>query len=95
VWFPVAAVCNVSGIHRSSYKYWWQPKKFDVTRVILMSLLREVYCQGQGSAGARSIAAMVTTKGIKLSHRGNCWDNSPMEWLFRNLKTAWVPDNVT
>ncbi|VVD79724.1 transposase [Pandoraea communis] len=26
-----------------------------------------------------------------LSRRGNCWDNSPMERLFRSLKTGWVP----
>lgn len=33
----------------------------------LLSLVREVYRESNGSAGARSIAAMVTTKGIKLS----------------------------
>ena len=33
----------------------------------LLSLVREVYHESNGSAGARSIAAMVTTKGIKLS----------------------------
>ena len=26
-----------------------------------------------------------------LSRRGNCWDNAPMERLFRSLKTEWVP----
>ncbi|USE35967.1 IS3 family transposase [Endozoicomonas sp. SCSIO W0465] len=26
-----------------------------------------------------------------MSRRGNCWDNSPMERLFRILKTEWVP----
>ncbi len=26
-----------------------------------------------------------------MSHRGNCWDNSPMERLFRSLKSEWVP----
>lgn len=42
--------------------------KPDATRVALLSFLREVYRESNGSAGARSIAAMVTTKGIKLSH---------------------------
>ncbi|WP_300004821.1 IS3 family transposase [uncultured Cedecea sp.] len=65
--FPVAVVCNVFGVHRSSYKYWRQPRKPDATRVALLSLVREVYRESNGSAGARSIAAMVTTKGIKLS----------------------------
>ncbi|WP_129374240.1 IS3-like element IS222 family transposase [Pseudomonas aeruginosa] len=26
-----------------------------------------------------------------MSRRGNCWDNSPMELLFRSLKSEWVP----
>ncbi|MCC7641968.1 MULTISPECIES: IS3 family transposase [unclassified Janthinobacterium] len=26
-----------------------------------------------------------------MSRRGNCWDNSPMERLFRSVKTEWVP----
>jgi len=25
-----------------------------------------------------------------MSHRGNCWDNAPMERLFRSLKTEWI-----
>jgi putative transposase len=54
----------VFGVHRSSYKYWRQPKKPDATRVALLSLVREVYRESNGSAGAQSIAAMVTTKGI-------------------------------
>ncbi|MDS9872908.1 IS3 family transposase [Pseudomonas aeruginosa] len=26
-----------------------------------------------------------------MSRRGNCWDNSPMERLFRSLKSEWIP----
>lgn len=26
-----------------------------------------------------------------MSRRGNCWDNAPMEQLFRSLKSEWVP----
>lgn len=26
-----------------------------------------------------------------MSRRGNCWDNVPMERLFRSLKSAWLP----
>jgi len=26
-----------------------------------------------------------------MSRRGNCWDNAPLERLFRSLKTEWVP----
>lgn len=55
------------GVHRSSYKYWRQPKKPDATRVVLLSFVRESYRESNGSAGARNIAAMVTNKGVKLS----------------------------
>lgn len=27
-----------------------------------------------------------------MRRRGNCWDNAPMERLFRSLKTEWVPN---
>ncbi|WP_156948493.1 integrase core domain-containing protein, partial [Marinobacterium jannaschii] len=26
-----------------------------------------------------------------MSRRGNCWDNSPMERLFRSYKSEWMP----
>jgi putative transposase len=26
-----------------------------------------------------------------MSRRGNCWDNAPMERLFRRLKSEWLP----
>ncbi len=29
-----------------------------------------------------------------MSRRGNCWDNAPMERLFRSLKSEWVPNTV-
>ncbi|QCG47340.1 IS3 family transposase [Aeromonas schubertii] len=28
-----------------------------------------------------------------MSRRGNCWDNAPMERLFRSLKSEWVPEH--
>jgi putative transposase len=31
--------------------------------------------------------------GQSMSRRGNCWDNAPMERVFRSLKTEWVPAN--
>lgn len=29
--------------------------------------------------------------GQSMSRKGNCWDNAPMERLFRSLKTEWIP----
>jgi len=28
-----------------------------------------------------------------MSRKGNCWDNAPMERVFRSLKTEWIPTN--
>ena len=28
-----------------------------------------------------------------MSRKGNCWDNAPMERIFRSLKTEWIPGN--
>jgi putative transposase len=28
-----------------------------------------------------------------MSRRGNCWDNAPMERVFRSFKTEWMPKN--
>lgn len=39
----------------------------DASRVVLLSAVREVHQASHGSAGARSIAAMVTARGLSLS----------------------------
>jgi len=31
--------------------------------------------------------------GQSMSRRGKCWDNAPMERLFRSLKTEWLPSS--
>ena len=60
----MATLCHVFRVHRSSYKYWCKrPDAPDAKRTELLSLVREVHQASQGSAGARSIANMVTAKG--------------------------------
>lgn len=42
--FSVASVCNVFGIHRSSYRYWFnRPRLPDAQRVTFLGLIREVH----------------------------------------------------
>ncbi|EKN4209777.1 IS3 family transposase, partial [Yersinia ruckeri] len=66
--FPVAFICNVFGTHRSSYRYWsGRPRQPDAKRIVLQGLVREVHRVSNGSAGARSIAEMVSAKGVPLS----------------------------
>jgi putative transposase len=36
-----------------------------------------------------SLARVPITQSM--SRKGNCWDNAPMERLFRSLKTEWIP----
>ncbi len=48
--------------------------------------------QGVQYAAASYMAAL-SRRGIQqsMSRRGNCWDNAPMERLFRSLKSEWMP----
>ncbi|HDS1209353.1 TPA: IS3 family transposase, partial [Shewanella algae] len=64
----VERICSVFGIHRSSYKYWrGRPTTIDSKQVKLHSLVREAYEASNGSAGARTLADMVTTAGVRLT----------------------------
>lgn len=60
--------CRLFDVSRSSYKYWRdysKPEKPE--RILLKEKVREAYQDSAGSAGARSIAAMVTHTGTPLS----------------------------
>lgn len=48
----------------------------------------------QGSQySSRLFRQTLAMNGItqSMSRRGNCWDNAPMERVFRSLKSEWVP----
>ncbi|HEJ7510045.1 TPA: IS3 family transposase [Klebsiella oxytoca] len=65
--YPVATLCHVFGVHRSSYKYWkCRPDKPDRKHTELRSQVQELYNISHGSAGARSIAAMATLRGFRM-----------------------------
>ncbi|PEH74368.1 IS3 family transposase [Edwardsiella tarda] len=65
--YPVASLCRLFGVHRSSYRYTRKNStEPDADRAVKRSLVSEVWNASGGSAGARSIATMVTTKGVKL-----------------------------
>ncbi|WP_087465107.1 IS3 family transposase [Cellvibrio sp. PSBB006] len=66
--YSVKVLCNAFGIHRSSYRYWSKrPDDVDAETIHLMSEVRAVHAESNGSAGARTVANMVTTRGIPLS----------------------------
>ncbi|HEB5743850.1 TPA: IS3 family transposase, partial [Escherichia coli] len=65
--YPVATLCHVFGVHRSSYKYWKnRPEKPDGRRAVLRSQVLELHGISHGSAGARSIATMATRRGYQM-----------------------------
>ncbi len=60
-------LCRIFNVHRSSYRYWCRPKEPDIEQTIKRSLVSEAWNVSGGSAGARTIATMVTnTHNVKL-----------------------------
>ena len=55
-------LCEVFGVHRSSFKYWKQRSKRPVCVVKAMEIAKitKLFEDSEGSAGARSIAQMAT-----------------------------------
>lgn len=53
-----------------------------------------MFHSGQGSQyGARKFRQRLWRYQMEqsMSRRGNCWGNSPMERVFRSLKSEWMP----
>ncbi|AVT47091.1 IS3-like element ISSba5 family transposase [Shewanella baltica] len=64
----ILTICNAFKVHRSSYKYWLKRKEhIDTDFTILCSEVKAAHRISHGSAGARTIAQLVTNKGIGLS----------------------------
>lgn len=54
-------MCEVLGVHRSTFKYWQRrDKRLSPKAARLRSLVREVHRVSHGSAGARTVAEMVS-----------------------------------
>ena len=65
--YPVSKLCEVFGVHRSSFKYWRQrPKTIDAERSRLRAAVSEAFRLSQSSAGARTISGILTAKGLKV-----------------------------
>lgn len=55
-------------MNRSSYKYWTdRPKALSPDRIRLLTEVRSVHKESNGSAGARTVATIVTNRGTPLS----------------------------
>lgn len=61
-------ICRAFNIHRSSYTSWAGRHKTPTDAdIALISEIKKAFNDSNSSAGARSIAEMVTTKGTDLS----------------------------
>ncbi|WP_353411427.1 IS3 family transposase, partial [Pseudoteredinibacter isoporae] len=69
----VTIICEVFGIHRSSYKYWSKrSRSLSPEQLELHCQIKAAFEESNGSAGARTIADIVTARGIDLSrYRAN------------------------
>ncbi|EHV36952.1 transposase OrfAB, subunit B, partial [Escherichia coli DEC5D] len=64
----VVSLCSALEIHRSSYQYWRKRRDtVNPARVRLCSEIRRAWNQSRGSAGARTLAEMLTQNGVPMS----------------------------
>ncbi|EFH7976948.1 TPA: IS3 family transposase [Escherichia coli] len=64
----VVSLCSALEIHRSSYRYWRKRRDtVNPARVRLCSEIRRAWNQSWGSAGARTLAEMLTQNGVPMS----------------------------
>ncbi|EJT9110749.1 IS3 family transposase, partial [Escherichia coli] len=64
----VVSLCSALEIHRSSYRYWRKRRDtVNPARVRLCSEIRRTWNQSRGSAGARTLAEMLTQNGVPMS----------------------------
>lgn len=61
-------LCQLFNIHRSSYRAWRdRPRALPAQESQLREQIKAAHARSNGSAGARSIATMVTAAGTPLS----------------------------
>ena len=66
--YPINLLCQVFGVHRSSYRYWFENYgKVNAKNIRIDAEVKEAYALSDGSAGARTIATLVTQDGYPLS----------------------------
>ena len=64
----MSLLCDAFDVHRSSYRAWRdRPQTPKPEELRLQVMIKNAYQLSNGSAGARTIASMVTTEGLALS----------------------------
>lgn len=66
--FCVKTLCQVFNIHRSSYYYWCHSReKVNPDVFKTRAVIKAIFTQSRGSAGARTIATIASKEGLSLS----------------------------
>lgn len=66
--YSVSELCQTFEVHRSSFNYWFKRSNtINVRKLNEMTMVKTIYHESRGSAGARTIADIATARGLKLS----------------------------
>jgi xylose isomerase len=66
--YPVAQLCQVFGVHLSSFKSWNQRVEvINPEQFLQLSKVKELFNTSNGSSGSRSIDTMATAPDMKMS----------------------------
>jgi putative transposase len=66
--YTTKMLCAAFGVHRSSYRYWLNNHDKIRPKVIeAQAMIKEIFNASRGSAGARTIVNIATSKGVQLS----------------------------
>ena len=66
--YSITVLCEAFNVHRSSYKYWIsQLGVANPKQEKEIAMVKSVFAESNGSAGARTIASIATTRGVLLS----------------------------
>ena len=66
--YSIDMLCSTFTVHRSSYSYWsTKPKEASSEQAELEKKIKAIFAESEGSAGARTIASIATTRNTPLS----------------------------
>ena len=66
--YKTVQLCKTFDVHRSSYNYWAKRSKVvSPEQLKALTFVKVIHRESNGSAGARTIATIATTRGLPLS----------------------------
>jgi putative transposase len=66
--YSIVSLCQTFNVHRSSYRAWFnRPFIPSADKAKALAMVKSIYSESNGSAGARTIASISTQRGLPLS----------------------------